>query len=169
MRASIKTRRRAPKLAAAFHALAEARMHEAAFDILRCRSARAEASATKSEPSARRGRRGLPEIWAQGDILLERVAPSGSPKVEAGNSSVTLFHGELSGHHHTVYGRVRFSRDAALARDVPSELYLGRLIVSAGPAVLKHQQHGAIALEEGTYRVRRQRYFEPTGAALVGD
>lgn len=169
MRASSKAQHRAPELAPAFHALAEARMHEAAFDILRYRSAIAQASSVKCEPSAPHSGRGLPEVWAQGDILLERVAPSESFEGEAGNSSVTLFHGELSGHHHTVYGRVRFNRDAALARDVPSELYLGRLVVSGGPAVLKHQQHDAIALREGTYRVRRQRYLEPTGAALVGD
>lgn len=169
MRASTKTLRRAAEPAPAFHAFAEARMHEAAFEMFRRRSSVAHAGAERGEPPAGRGSVGLPEIWAQGDILLERVAPTGSSEGEPESSSVTLMRGELSGHHHTVYGRVRFMRDAATARGVPSELYLGRLVVSEGPAVLRHQQHGAIVLPEGTYRVRRQRYLEPNGDALVGD
>jgi hypothetical protein len=52
---------------------------------------------------------------------------------------------------------------------MPSELYLGHLLVIAGPALLTHEQHGPITLREGTYRVRRQRQLEPTDTSVIGD
>jgi hypothetical protein len=108
-------------------------------------------------------------MCAQGDVLLERVADAGEATGIADSHSVILAHGELSGHRHTVRGCVKLVYAAALARDVPEGLYLGHLHVNRGPARLEHEQHGAITLRTGTYRVRRQRRLEPSDAAIVKD
>jgi hypothetical protein len=111
-------------------------------------------------------------MCAQGDILLERVAAP-LTAVHAGECAepkcIVLAQGELSGHCHTVHGRVRLTHDAARARDIPNGLYLGHLDVIAEPAQLEHQQHAAITLPPGTYRVRRQRRLEPTDAEIIRD
>ena len=53
-------------------------------------------------------------------------------------------------------------RDDAQARSVPSGLYLAHLHVSSPNARLEHEEHAPIELEQGTYRIRRQRQLEPT-------
>jgi len=107
-------------------------------------------------------------LCAQGDILLERVdglsTTDGAAETTEPNL-IVLAHGELSGHRHTVRGHVRLVHDAARARDIPEGLYLGHLHVLGVPARLEHEQHAAIALQPGTYRVRRQRHLEPGDAA----
>ena len=60
-------------------------------------------------------------------------------------------------------------RDDALARDVPTRLYVGHIKVVGGSAVVHHQEHAPITLFEGTYRVRRQRELEPKDAVIVAD
>jgi hypothetical protein len=109
-------------------------------------------------------------ICAQGDILLERVAdlPATGDSVAEGDV-VILAHGELSGHRHAAHGRVKLVYDAAHARDIPLGLYIGHLHVTAGSARLEHEEHGAIALQRGIYRVRRQRRLEPSDVAIIED
>ena len=48
-------------------------------------------------------------------------------------------------------------------------LYVGHLHVKSGSARLEHEEHDAITLQAGTYRVRRQRRLEPTDADIVED
>jgi hypothetical protein len=111
-------------------------------------------------------------MCAQGDILLERVdglPTTGDAAETAEPDLIVLAHGELSGHRHTVRGRVRLIHDVARARDIPQGLYLGHLHVVGAPARLEHEQHAAIALQPGTYRVRCQRHLEPGDAAIVKD
>ena len=118
------------------------------------------------------GSNGPLTMCAQGDILLERVADQlmASNAVDCAEAKcIVLGRGEFSGHHHTVRGRVRFTHDSARARDIPDGLYLGHLDVIAEPAELTHQQHAAITLRPGTYRVRRQRRLEPTDAEIIRD
>ena len=105
------------------------------------------------------------EIHAQGDVLLERVADasvSGAVAKPDADGAVVLARGEVTGHRHAFYGSgVVMFRDDALARDIPPELYVGHIVVSDGPAELRHEEHDTIALPAGTYRVRRQREFNP--------
>ncbi len=113
-------------------------------------------------------------FYAQGDIILERVAdaaPSGAPVAPDPDGAVVLARGEVTGHRHAFYGgQVAMFRDDALARDIPRDLYIGHIRIGGqDPAALKHEEHDTIALEPGTYRVRRQREYDMGEARLVED
>jgi hypothetical protein len=111
-------------------------------------------------------------LCAQGDILVERVddAPvSGRLLHRADAGAVVVAEGELTGHHHKLFGCVTLYRDDALARDIPDNLYIGHLRVKGPAARLEHEEHAPINLEEGTYRVRRQRHLEPMDVGIAGD
>jgi hypothetical protein len=114
----------------------------------------------------------MTEMYAQGDLLIERVddvEPSGIMMFPDATGALVLAEGELTGHRHAIFDRVTMFRDDALAREIPSGLYIGHVKVEGGPATLRHQEHAPIALGEGTYRVRRQRELEPKDAMIVAD
>jgi hypothetical protein len=114
----------------------------------------------------------MTEMYAQGDLLIERVRnvkPSGTMISPDANGALVLAEGELTGHRHAIFERATMFRDDTLAREVPASLYIGHVKVEVGPAVIRHQEHAPIALGEGTYRVRRQRELEPRDAAIVAD
>jgi hypothetical protein len=111
-------------------------------------------------------------MCAQGDILIERVddVPATGSETDVVDAEVIILaHGELSGHRHRVHGHITLFQAAALARDIPQGLYVGHLHVKAGAARLEHEEHDAIMLPKGTYRVRRQRRLEPGDADIVED
>jgi hypothetical protein len=111
-------------------------------------------------------------LCAQGDILIERVdaAPvSGRVIRSIDNGSAIIAEGEATGHHHRILGSVTLYRDEALAREIPSGLYVGHVHVSSPTARLEHEEHAPITLEQGTYRVRRQRQLEPTDIGIHDD
>lgn len=112
------------------------------------------------------------QMFAQGDLLIEKVEdiePSGTILRADATGAIVLAEGELTGHRHAIYDRVTMFREDALARDIPSDLYVGHVKVADGSATILHQEHAPITLREGTYRVRRQRELEPKDATLVSD
>jgi len=114
----------------------------------------------------------MTEMFAQGDLLIERVAdiePSGTILAPEASGALVLAEGETSGHRHAIYDRVTMFRDDALAREIPAGLYLGHVKVTGGAALVVHDEHAPLTLLEGTYRVRRQRELEPKDAVLVAD
>lgn len=106
------------------------------------------------------------ELYAQGDILLERVEDAdpllGQAVVADSDGAVVLARGEVTGHRHRIAGDsgVALFRDDGLARGVPDNLYIGHIAVGPDGADLVHEEHATIRLPAGTYRVRRQREFE---------
>ena len=111
-------------------------------------------------------------MCAQGDILIERVddVPAACGETDVVDATVVILaRGELSGHCHRIHGHIRLFDAAALARDIPPGFYVGHLHVKSGSARLEHEEHKAITLQAGTYRVRRQRRLEPTDADIVED
>jgi hypothetical protein len=110
-------------------------------------------------------------LYAQGDILLERVEDYTGriqPTGRDPDGAVVLARGEVTGHRHAFHGDgVVMFRDDALARDMPAELYVGHIKVRGDGARLVHEEHAAITLPKGTYRVRRQREFDGLEAARV--
>jgi hypothetical protein len=108
-------------------------------------------------------------VYAQGDILLERVedrSVSGRVVQALEDGSVLIAEGEASGHRHRILGSVTMYRDDALAREIPPGLYVGHVRVDGAIACLEHEEHAAIALPPGTYRIRRQRQLEPTDIGI---
>lgn len=111
------------------------------------------------------------EIYAQGDLLIERVAdvvPSGAALSAGTDGALVLAEGETSGHRHAIHEPVTFFRDDGLARDIPGGLYVGHVKVDS-TARLVHEEHAPVTLPKGTYRVRRQRELDPREARLVMD
>ena len=112
------------------------------------------------------------EIYAQGDLLIERVddvEPSGTIISPDPLGACVLAEGELSGHRHVISQPVTMFRDDALARHVPSSLYIGHVKIASGSAILQHQEHAPIELRAGTYRVRSQRELEAADVNIVAD
>lgn len=111
-------------------------------------------------------------IFAQSDILLERVTDIGMPTdtiAPGPDGAIVVADGELTGHRHAFYDTVAMFRDDALARDIPSNLYIGHIAVTGDTADLVHPEHSTITLPRGTYRARRQRQLEPMDIQPVAD
>ena len=91
-------------------------------------------------------------MFRQGDVLLVPVAtmPEGRP-VAPEDGRLVLARGEATGHHHSVAVEDGELIDAAEGVFVR--------IMMATP--LQHQEHDAITLEPGVYRVLRQREYVP--------
>jgi len=114
----------------------------------------------------------MAEIFAQGDLLLERVAdtaPSGTVTENLEGVAMVLAEGEETGHRHAIRERVTMFRDEALATDIPKGLYIGHVRVTADHARVTHEEHAPITLPRGTYRVRRQRELGPLDARVLAD
>jgi hypothetical protein len=105
------------------------------------------------------------KLYFQGDLCIEPVANVTFDTTNVVSSSrdgaVVLAEGEATGHRHAFYGGgVLLFRDAALAFDLPAELYIGHLRIDADAAQLQHEEHDTITLPKGLYRVRRQREYD---------
>jgi hypothetical protein len=114
----------------------------------------------------------MTEIFAQGDLLLERVAdtvPSGTVEKNLDGVAMVLAEGEFSGHRHAIRERVTMFRDEALATDIPAGLYIGHVQVGSAYARVTHEEHAPLILPRGTYRVRRQRELGPRDARVLFD
>jgi hypothetical protein len=96
--------------------------------------------------------------YRQGDVLLiklteaEAQALGLSRRVRSTKDRVILARGEATGHSHSVDGAV-----AAL-----DERRAERYLAVWAPAELTHEEHAAIRLDRGVYRVVRQREYVPT-------
>ncbi|HUO00082.1 MAG TPA: hypothetical protein VMU69_28085 [Bradyrhizobium sp.] len=112
------------------------------------------------------------EIFAQGDLLIERVpdvAPSGTIEENAEGAPLVLAEGEESGHRHAIRERVTMFHDDRLARDIPEGLYLGHVQIGSAYARVTHEEHAPLTLPRGTYRIRRQRELGPRDVRVLAD
>ncbi len=101
-----------------------------------------------------------PQIFRQGDVLIERIEniPS-SAKKQRRKGRIILAHGEATGHHHSV------DFDSADWWKTESEQFVD----VKKPTRVVHQEHTAIDLTPGKYRVRRQREYSPEVIRNVTD
>jgi len=108
----------------------------------------------------------------QGDVVLKRIEklPAGVVPVKRESKRVVLAHGEVTGHAHAISDKhVRQFRaaDGAPTLDgagmklragggLPAQTFL---VVDDKPCMLKHEEHEAIEIQPGVYRVTRQREY----------
>lgn len=90
-------------------------------------------------------------LWRQGDIYIEPA--SSIPESALRLQDAVLAEGEITGHSH----RIEDLASAAVFED-RGQLYLE---VIADRARIVHEEHGPIELARGSYRVWRQREFDP--------
>lgn len=99
--------------------------------------------------------------YRQGDVLLIPVesVPQDAIQESPDGSRVVLAYGELTGHAHAMNPQV------AVTFQRGQERYLD---VKDG-AVLRHEEHSPLTLDQGVYRVVIQREYEPAGFRPVAD
>lgn len=101
-------------------------------------------------------------IIRQGDVLLKpatKAQAKGANKVKVAEGRVTLAHGEVTGHAHTMTGAV-----AEFATQDGQ-----RLIFVEAPTPLVHQEHDAIEVKPGWYWIVRQQEYSPEEIRDVAD
>lgn len=106
------------------------------------------------------------KIYRQGDVLLIPVAsiPASAP-VKAEANRLILARGEATGHHHSF----TLADTVALFREDGSGGGLFLSVTGDAPAALEHQEHTALAIPPGNYRVRIQREYHPQAVRNVAD
>lgn len=104
-----------------------------------------------------------PKIYRQGDVLIEQVAklPDGLKRQKPKHGRIVLAYGEATGHHHSL---------AAIdGADWWKAENGDQFLTIKKPAPVEHQEHAAIDLLPGKYRVRRQREYTPSEIRKVAD
>jgi hypothetical protein len=102
----------------------------------------------------------------QGDVALVRLGrkPNGfknATKVARENGRVVLAHGEVTGHAHAI------AEEAVELFELPEDR--GRVLVVDELSVLAHEEHTALEIPPGVYRVIRQREYSPEAIRNVAD
>lgn len=105
-------------------------------------------------------------MYRQGDILIipaseaEIVdAEANGQRVKRDNGQLVLAYGESSGHSHAV-------------RESQVQMYAtvaGQYLRAAVPFAVVHEEHSALTLPAGAFRVIRQRECSPTATSRVSD
>ncbi len=103
-------------------------------------------------------------VFRQGDVLLDQVddVPSGvgeATVVAPDEGRVILAYGEATGHYHAVPAA------AGELLEVATTERVDRYLRIRSRTRLTHQEHRAIDLEPGVYRVRIQSEYVPDPAA----
>jgi hypothetical protein len=99
-------------------------------------------------------------MWRQGDVLFAKIETI--PDSIQRRADLVLAEGEVTGHRH----RIQDEATAELWAGQDGLLYLK---VIADEATVIHDEHAAIRLERGLYRVWQQREYTPEKPRPVYD
>lgn len=99
--------------------------------------------------------------FRQGDVLIEQIAKTDIKLKRSKTGKLVLAEGEATGHSHVLE-----CEDLESWQD--SEEIILR-VSDAGGGTVTHQEHSAINLSKGVYRVRRQREYSPKEIRRVQD
>jgi hypothetical protein len=108
-------------------------------------------------------------VYRQGDVLMVALDASEVPvhfldapgEPRDGRGRLVLALGEVTGHAHAVQGPGRLMREAGPFGPMLLHLPEGGRVV--------HEEHAAIALPKGWFRVVRQREYAPGAVRIVAD
>ena len=92
----------------------------------------------------------------QGDLLIVKIDAVPQEAVKLNHR--ILAEGEATGHMHEL--------DSGVLYESNGTLYFS---ISDKNSILKHPEHNAVTFTPGTYKVIRQREYEPSGWKQVGD
>ena len=102
-------------------------------------------------------------VVRQGDVLVfAETIPAETQPVERDNGRIILAYGESTGHAHAI-----LDRDVELLSVADQVDHWLR--VCANGTTIQHEEHGAITLPPGDYRVRIQRTYSPEAIRRVQD
>jgi len=116
------------------------------------------------------------KMYRQGDVLIEQVGSSKTKLPKSKAKRVILAHGEVTGHAHAIADApiaAETHKDGSLvyrteqAQGAP--IQVSALEVRDAVAALKHEEHGAIPIKAGNYRITRQREYSPEAIRNVAD
>jgi hypothetical protein len=102
------------------------------------------------------------KMLRQGDVLLIRIEgsiPVDARRVDGPGGRIVLAYGEATGHAHAVIG------GEATVYESGHERFLEVRLASS----LIHEEHAALDLEAGAYRIVRQREYAPGEFRSVQD
>lgn len=102
------------------------------------------------------------QIYRHGDVNLVKVDSLPNESIEVKESGmVTLAHGEVTGHHHSIY-------DVSAAKQFKT--LEGEFLQVSKAVELKHQEHKPITIQPGTYKkVIAREYVNPEIVRKVVD
>lgn len=111
------------------------------------------------------------DVFRQGDVLVKRTrkAPSAAAKSITDNGRTILAYGEVTGHCHEVIAPSMPGVDNVPGQQLFEEPDGTRLLVLKRDGELRHDEHGTIGLDAGTYEVIRQREYSPEAIRNVAD
>jgi hypothetical protein len=95
--------------------------------------------------------------YRQGDILIEEVETL--PIVLKQKEDLVIVRGEVTGHSHKLTGGVIWIEESS------GEMYLDL----SSPQKLIHEEHEAIEIPEGKYKVIRQREYDEKEIRFIED
>jgi len=96
--------------------------------------------------------------YQQGDVIIEPVQgiPDGSKRISAGPRGFVLAEGEVTGHAHVIEREAEELAGLMMYRGEDGYYY----IRIERPVTVRHEEHRAIEIPEGFYRVRRVREYD---------
>lgn len=98
-------------------------------------------------------------IYRQGDIALIETKPVRGEEVARDNGRIVLAYGEITGHAHAI-----------LDKSVRLVEWNGaRYVSSPKPFTMQHEEHAAVVMPPGTFRIVRQREYTPQEIRRVMD
>jgi hypothetical protein len=101
------------------------------------------------------------KILRQGDVLLVKVAALPNASKDTTKGDIILAHGEVTGHAH----RIKTPAKKAVLWNAGAE----RFLQAMETVTLTHEEHSAITIEPGIYRVAIQQEYTPEELRRVAD
>ena len=96
-------------------------------------------------------------FYRQGDILFEKVNDFLDNMIKMDEHERTVAKGELTNHHHS-FGK---SEQVILYRDKKNNTDPVYVEVLQEQSTITHQEHAPLTLEKGTYKITREREYNP--------
>jgi hypothetical protein len=103
-------------------------------------------------------------MYRQGDVLIVPIEmlPADLEPVAREGRSIVLARGEATGHAHVITDERAIVPRPEAGGDFHA-------CIRRKPIALEHDEHDAIAIPPGEYRIVRQREYTPNPARLVAD